>query len=143
MERFHSILTSCTVSQWLVTLPILATYSMSQCLTPLLMSSLSLYLLQPMPGKSAGLQESVWVDAMMSGHQAAAFLTCVRPRLPFPFPGKVHKVQVVSQAMRHTSKCPTWWARPGPGECGGEHECVIWVCSPVLLPSVSALTTFF
>lgn len=31
---------------------------------------------RPMPGKWAGLQESGWVDAMMSGHQAAAFLTC-------------------------------------------------------------------
>lgn len=103
---------------------------------------LSLYTLPSHAWKWACLQESYWVDAMMSGHRAAAFLTCVRPWLPFPLPGKVHKAQVVSQAVRHISKCPTWWAHPGPGDGGGEHKCVIWVCSPLLLPSVSSLTTF-
>lgn len=33
----------------------------------------------------ACLQESDRVDAMMSGHQAAALLTCARPQLPFSF----------------------------------------------------------
>lgn len=54
--------------------------------------------------------------------------------------GKVQR-WVVSQAVRHSSKCPTWWVPQRP-ECGGEHECVIRVCSQGLLPSVSSLTTF-
>lgn len=47
-----------------------------------------------------------------------------------------------SPRLRHSSKCPTWWAHPGPGERGGERECVMRVCSPGLLPSVSSVTTF-
>lgn len=47
-----------------------------------------------------------------------------------------------SPRLRRSSKCPTWWAHPGPGERGGERECVMRVCSPGLLPSVSSVTTF-
>lgn len=75
---------------YLVTLHVLAACSVLWCLT-LFPHSLPLHHPQPqpacphlpphhpprpMPGKWAGLQESGWVDAMMSGHQAAAFLTC-------------------------------------------------------------------
>jgi hypothetical protein len=54
--------------------------------------------------------------------------------LPIPYPGKVQKVQVVSQAMRHIPKCPMWWARPGPGEWKRTQVCHMGVfTSPVPL----------
>lgn len=81
---------------------------------------LSLYTLPSHAWKWACLQESDWVDAMMSGHRAAAFLTCVRPWLPFPLPGKVHKAQVCLPGHEAHFQMPyvvgpprprRWWRR--------------------------------
>ena len=69
------------------TVHVLATHSTLQGPTPLPISSPTMPS-PATPGKWACLQESDWVDAMMSGHRAAAFLKCVRPQLPFFFPWK-------------------------------------------------------
>lgn len=91
-----------------------------------------------MLGKWAWLQESDWVDAIMSGHQAAAFLTRVRPQLPFPFPGKVHKVQVVSQAVRNTANAlhggPTQAQESVEENTSVSYGCVHHSCSPLSHP---------